>query len=152
MRYCSFEVLEHVTSFQVRRDPNEPKDVEFIFTFSPNDHLNDDSLTLRKKFNNLGTPNSESKVTSSKVKINWKPGKDLTKHVKGAPPSFFTWFDFENEDEDDQDFDCAEIAEQLADEIYPHAHKIFQDLIDEEGDELDEDEDLEENGMIIEIV
>ena len=81
------------------RDPNEPKDAEYVFVFSPNDYLSDDTLTLRKKFINLESPDSEAKTTSSKVTINWKPNKDLSKLVKGAPPSFFRWFAFEDEEE-----------------------------------------------------
>jgi len=127
------------------RDSNEPKDVEFVFEFSPNEYLADDSLILRKKFHNLQAPNSESKVTSSKVPIKWKPGKDLAKPAKGAPPSFFTWFAFESQIGEDDGFDSVLIAEQFADEIYPHAHKIFQGIWEEESGGEDEDEDLEED-------
>jgi hypothetical protein len=141
----SYQLLEHLKSFKVIRDPEEPKNVEFVFNFSPNDYLADNSLVLTKKFQNIQAPDPESKVTSSKVSINWKPGKDLTKPVKGAPASFFTWFDFENEVENEEDFDCVDIAEQLADEVYPHAHKIYQGIVDEE-EEGDVEEDLEDMG------
>jgi len=118
-----------------------------VFTFSPNDYLADDSLTLRKKFLDLEGPIPEAKVVSSKVLINWKPGKDLAEPVKGAPPSFFRWFAFENDRDRVEELDCVEIAEQLADEIYPHAHKIFQRAIEDEGEDIDEEEDLEESGI-----
>src|SRR5262245_32148459 len=116
------QVLEHLDSFQVRRDVNEPKNVDFMFTFSPNEYLADECLCLRKTIFNLQAPELDCKITSSVVPIKWRPGKDVTRPVKGAPPSFFTWFAFEAEGRDDG-LDHVLIAEQLADEIYPHAHK-----------------------------
>jgi hypothetical protein len=118
-----------------------------MFNFSPNAYLADNSLTLKKSFSNIQSPIPGSEVTSTKVTINWKTGKDLTKVVKGAPPSFFNWFAFEGKDQSQEElFDGADIAVSLADEIYPHAHKIYQDSFVEESDEVDEEEDLEESG------
>lgn len=118
-----------------------------MFTFAPNDYLADDSLILRKSFSNIQSPDSASQITSNKVPIKWRSGKDLTKMVKGAPPSFFSWFAFEGKGHGGEEFpDSADIAVALADEIYPHAHKIYQESVMEESDEVDEDEDLENSG------
>jgi hypothetical protein len=134
-----------LTSFKVIRDVNEPKEVEYIFTFAPNAYLADDSLTLTKKFSNIQSPYPEAIVTSTKVSINWKPGKDLSKPAQGTPPSFFTWFAFEGpENATENEFPYGDnVAITLADEIYPHAHKIFQDSYMEDSDAMDEDEDLD---------
>jgi template-activating factor I len=142
------QLFAHLTSFKVVRDKNEPKEVEFAFTFSPNEYLEDDSLELKKSFSNIQAPDSESHVTSTKVPIKWKPGKDLTKVVKGIPQSFFSWFAFEKEGKDDFQ-SSIEIAIVLADEIYPHAHRIFQESLVEESDEGDQDEDLEGRGVLL---
>ena len=123
---------------------NEPKEVEFIFTFAPNACLADDSLTINKKFSNIQSADPEAVVTSTKAPIKWKAGKDLSKEVKGAPPSFFTWFAFEGHENSKNEFpNSDDLAIQLADEIYPHAHKIFQESFVEDSDDMDEDEDLE---------
>lgn len=130
------------------RDSEEPKEVEFIFTFSPNDYLADDSLTLKKLFSNLQSSIPDAQITSTKVPIKWKYGKDLTKAVKGAPLSFFKWFAFDGRDEDKGEFpNCVDIALELADEIYPHAHRIFKDCVVEVANEEDVDEDLEESSI-----
>lgn len=129
------------------RDKNEPKQVDFVFTFTPNDYLADDSLILKKSFSNVQSPDTTSTVTSAKIPIKWKPGKDLTKIVKGAPPSFFTWFAYEGKGHEKNEFpNSADIVVVLADEIYPHAHKIFQESAMEESDDVDEDEDIEGSG------
>ena len=107
----------------------------------------DESLILRKSFSNVQSPDSASQITSIKVPIRWKAGKDLTKMVNGAPPSFFSWFAFEGKGHGAEEFpNSADIAVALADEIYPHAHKIYQESVMEESDEADEDEDLENSG------
>jgi Nucleosome assembly protein (NAP) len=125
---------------------NDPKQIEFIFTFSPNEYLADNSLNLKKSFANVQSPDSKSQITSTVVPIQWKPGKDLTKKVGGAPLSFFHWFAFEGQGQAGDEFpESAEIAMALADEIYPHAHKMYQESIAEESDEVDE-EDLEIRG------
>ena len=134
-------------SFKVSRNTGDPKEVEFVFTFAPNDYLMDESLILRKSFSNVQSPDSASQITSIKVPIRWKAGKDLTKMVNGAPPSFFSWFAFEGKGHGAEEFpNSADIAVALADEIYPHAHKIYQESVMEESDEADEDEDLENSG------
>lgn len=134
-------------SFKVTRDENEPKEVEFVFTFAPNAYLTNDSLILKKSFSNVQSPDSTSQITSTKVPITWKDGKNLTKIVKGAPPSFFGWFAFEGKGNEGEGFpESADIAVALADTIYPHAHKIYQESNMEESDEVDEDEDLENTG------
>ena len=81
--------------------------------------------------------------------IKWKEGKDLTEMVKGVPPSFFRWFAFERKGQCKEDFpNSEEIAVELADEVYPHAHKIFQESLIEESDDVDMEEDLEDSGII----
>jgi hypothetical protein len=126
---------------------NEPKEVEFSFTFAPNAYLSDDSLTINKKFSNIQSADPDAVVTSTKVPIKWKVGKDLSEAVKGAPPSFFTWFAFEGNGNSKNEFpNSDDLAIQLADEIYPDAHKIFQESL-EDSDDMDEDEDLE-SGMV----
>jgi hypothetical protein len=104
---------------------------------------------LKKSFSNVQSPDPDTQITSTKVPIIWKNGKDLTKSVKGAPPSFFKWFAFEGGGRGSDEFpDSAEIAVALADEIYPHAHKIYQESNMEESDEVDEEEDLENSCTI----
>jgi template-activating factor I len=143
------QLLSHLSSFKVSRDKNEPKEVEFIFTFTPNEYLADDSLVLKKSFSNLQSPDPDSHITSTKVPINWKEGQDFTEIVKGVPPSFFRWFAFEENGEGKDDFpNSEEIAVELADEIYPHAHRIFQESVIEESDEVDMEEDLEDSGIV----
>jgi hypothetical protein len=142
------QLLSHLSSFKVTRDRDEPKEVEFTFTFTPNEYLDNSSLTLKKMFSNVQAPDPESQITSTKVHIQWKHGKDLTQPVEGVSPSFFTWFAFEGPDKDEADFpDSADIAVELAYEIYPHAHKIYQEAIGGESDEAME-EDLEDDGTI----
>lgn len=143
------QLLAHLKAFKVARDPNEPKIVEFSFTFEPNEYLEDDSLTITKTFHNIQSPESDDEITSVKASLKWKEGKDLTKPVKGASPSFFTWFAFEKLGQEKNVVpDSDNLAVSLADEIYPHAHTIFQDSFVEDEDEFDEDEDedLESDG------
>jgi Nucleosome assembly protein (NAP) len=141
------KLLAHLQSFKVARDVSDPKEVEFVFTFAPNAYLTDDSLVLEKSFSNVQSPDPASKITSTKVPIKWKAGKDLTRMVKGAPPSFFSWFAFEGKENGEDEFpNSADIAIALADEIYPHAHKIYQESNMEEIGEVDEDDDLEDSG------
>jgi hypothetical protein len=141
------QLLSHLTAFKVARDPNEPKNVEFSFTFEPNEYLEDDSLTFTKTFYNIQSPEPDDEITSVKTLLKWKQGKDLTKPVKGAHPSFFTWFAFERLGQENNIVpDSDNLAVSLADEIYPHAHVIFQDTFVEDEDEFDEDEDLESDG------
>jgi template-activating factor I len=81
--------------------------------------------------------------------LKWKQGKDLTKTAPGAPPSFFTWFAFESPDAGTGDMDGPEggdLAVQFADEIYPHAHRIFQEALEEDSDDENEEEELDESG------
>jgi hypothetical protein len=140
-----------LNSFRVYRNKDEPKEVEFEFKFNPNEYLESESLVLKKSFSNLQSPDSEANSRSTKVPIKWKEGKDITKVIEGVPPSFFTWFAFEEEDQDEDEFpDSVEVAVTLADEIYPHAHRIFQEYVvsDESGDE-DEDENLDEGNCSI---
>ena len=144
-------MLSHLSSFQVSRDKNDPKEVEYTFTFTPNDYLEDDSLVLKKSFSNLQSPDPESHITSRKVPIKWKAGKDLTEIVNGVPPSFFRWFAFEGNGVREDDFpNSEELAIELAEEIYPHAHRIFQESVIEESDEVDMEEDLEDSGIVLE--
>jgi hypothetical protein len=142
-------LLAYLSSFKASRDKNEPKEVEFTFTFTPNEYLADDSLVLKKSFSNLQSPDPDSRITSTKVPIKWKEGKDFTEIIKGVPPSFFRWFAFEANGEGKDDFpNSEEIAAELADEIYPHAHRIFQESVIEESDEVDMEEDLDESGIV----
>lgn len=144
------QLLAHLKAFKVARDPNEPKNVDFAFTFEPNEYLEDDSLTITKTFYNIQSPNSDDDITATKATLKWKQGKDLTKPVKGAPPSFFTWFAFEKLGHEKNVLpDSDDLAVSLADEIYPHAHTIFQESFVEDADEFDEDEDLESNGNLL---
>lgn len=104
-------------------------------------------MTITKTFRNIQSPESDDEITSVKASLKWKQGKDLTKPVKGAPPSFFTWFAFEKLGQEKNIVpDSDNLAVSLADEIYPHAHTIFQDSFVEDEDEDDEDEDLESDG------
>jgi hypothetical protein len=99
-------------------------------------------LVLKKSFSNLQSPDPDSHITSTKVPINWKEGKDFTEIVKGVPPSFFRWFAFEGNSEGNDDFpNSEEIAVELADEI-------FQESVIEESDEVDMEEDLEDSGIV----
>lgn len=143
-------MLSYLSSFQVSRDKNEPKEVEYTFTFAPNEYLEDDSLILKKTFSNLQSPDPDSHITSTKVAIKWKEGKDFTEIIKGVPPSFFRWFAFEGNGEGEDDFpNSEELAIELADEIYPHAHRIFQESVIEESDGMDMEEDLEGSGIVL---
>lgn len=134
-----------MTSLKVVRDPKDPKEVDFIFTFEANEYLEDASLTITKSFSNIQSPDTQADVTSKKVPIQWKAGKDLTQTAKGAPASFFTWFAFEGNGNDEFD-EGADIAMELADEIYPHAQKIFLETFVGDSDEEDEEEELDESG------
>jgi hypothetical protein len=118
--------------------------VEFIFSFESNEYLHDDSLILKKRFSNIQAPMPGTSITSVITPIKWKAGKDLTKRVKGAPPSFFTWFAFERASQGQDEFpESEDIAVELVDAIYPHAHTIFQEVYMEEDNEVGEDEDLD---------
>lgn len=69
--------------------------------------------------------------------------------MKGAPLSFFTWFAFERLGQEKNVLpDSDDLAVSLADEIYPHAHTIFQESFVEDADEFDDDEDLESDGNL----
>jgi len=137
------QLFGHLNSFKVVRNSDSPEEVEFIFSFEPNEYLHDDSLVLTKRFSNIQSPVAGSSITSVVTPIKWKAGKDLTKRVKGAPPSFFTWFAFEQTSESQDEFpESEDIAVELVDAIYPHAHKIFQDAYMEEDSDEEEDEDL----------
>jgi hypothetical protein len=114
--------------------------VTFKFVFSPNEYLH--SLELTKTFRGVGLPDSNQRITSTAVPIQWKEGKDLTVPTVGVPPSFFSWFAFESEGTGE--LDAVQIAEQLADEVYPHAHRIWQDALEEES--VEDDESLESGG------
>jgi hypothetical protein len=130
----------------VIRDKDEPKEVEFEFIFQPNEYLESDSLVLKKPFHDLQSPETDIKATSTKVPIKWKEGKNITKAIEGVPPSFFAWFAFEKEGQGDDEFpDSLDVALTLADEIYPHAHRIFQEYVVDESEEEDEDENIDGN-------
>lgn len=75
----------------------------------------------------------------------------MTEIVNGVPPSFFRWFAFEGNGVREDDFpNSEELAIELAEEIYPHAHRIFQESVIEESDEVDMEEDLEDSGIVLE--
>jgi hypothetical protein len=40
----------------------------------------------------------------------------------------------------------GDLAVQFADEIYPHAHRIFQEALEEDSDDENEEEELDESG------
>jgi hypothetical protein len=146
-RVFLIQLLGHVTSLKVVRDPNEPKEVSITFTFSPNQYLADDALVITKKFSNVHSPDPDVEVTSSKAPIKWKSGKDLTQTGPGIPPSFFTWFGYEEGEGDINAFgEGAEIALDFVTEIYPHAHILFNDSVVGEDSDVDSDEDLDDSG------
>ncbi|KAK9480970.1 hypothetical protein V1514DRAFT_349753 [Lipomyces japonicus] len=153
-------LLEHISELDVIRDIEDPRSFTLVFKFFDNDFLENNLIS--KKFTYIDTKKEETeeesddiideakiKYKSTKSEIKWKKGKDLTKTKKGEPFSFFTFFDWENSDDESKTdiFDKAyEVAILLSDEVFPNASKLFTDAIEEEDDEEEDDEiDLEDD-------
>lgn len=147
------KLLDHLISIKVTRKTSNPKNFTIAMEFEKNEFLQDSSLSLSKEFNKAeeGAAGADE-YTSKATSIAWK--KDVTAESAGGRPSFFKFFEWTGNGEDEFD-QGEEVALILADEVYSDALKIWteaQDLDDEEdsdlgsvdiqsGDEEDEAED-----------
>ncbi|KAG4305722.1 hypothetical protein PORY_000632 [Pneumocystis oryctolagi] len=142
-------VLEHLIDLRVHRPNEDPRDINIIFEFEQNDYLESSSLYLEKLFiyskqKAEASSNSDkepSQLISKKVEIKWKKNKDLTKTIKGAAPSFFTWFSWTGENNDVFE-DGEELAIFIAEDLYPNAVKYFTDAL-QENEEEDENAEID---------
>jgi len=116
---------------------------EISFTFKNNPFFSDKLLKKEFKFDD-----TRKIISASKVAINWKPGKNLTRKPEPQQndgkkrraedmesTSFFTWF------EDDNLETNATIAAVFYDDLWPRAFDYYQGLEDEE--DVNEEVDLE---------
>ncbi|KAJ8103184.1 hypothetical protein POJ06DRAFT_246833 [Lipomyces tetrasporus] len=133
------ELFEYLSSIDVDRDETDPRTFTLTFRFKENSFLEDSTISktftyIDKKDDNEEedsediTDASRIRYKSSKVNINWKKDHDLTVTPAGSPPSFFTFFDWENSDDEskrDVFAQAHEVAILIADELYPNAVKLF---------------------------
>ncbi|KTW31179.1 uncharacterized protein T551_01252 [Pneumocystis jirovecii RU7] len=150
-------VLEHLIDLRVYRPNEDPRDINIVFEFEPNEYLEQNSLYLEKLFTyssqkaEASSSNSDkepSQLISKKVEIKWKKNKNFTKPAKGVAPSFFTWFSWTGEGNNDVFEDGEELAIFIAEDLYPNAVKYFTDAL-QENEEEDEDAEIDletENG------
>ncbi|KAK9265177.1 hypothetical protein V1519DRAFT_15692 [Lipomyces tetrasporus] len=153
------ELFEYLSSIDVDRDETDPRTFTLTFRFKENSFLEDSTISktftyIDKKDDNEEedsediTDASRIRYKSSKVNINWKKDHDLTVTPAGSPPSFFTFFDWENSDDEskrDVFAQAHEVAILIADELYPNAVKLFTEAVEEEDEDDEEEEiDLEE--------
>ncbi|ODQ70475.1 hypothetical protein LIPSTDRAFT_5934 [Lipomyces starkeyi NRRL Y-11557] len=150
------ELFECISSIEVDREETDPRTFTLTFRFKENSFLEDNNIsktfTYIDKQNDNEEEDSEDiteagriKYKSSKVDIKWKKDQDLTATPAGSPPSFFTFFDWENSDDEskkDVFAQAHEVAILIADELYPNAVKLFTEAVEEE-DEDDEDEEID---------
>ncbi|EEB05174.1 nucleosome assembly protein [Schizosaccharomyces japonicus yFS275] len=147
-------LLENLQNLYVERpDENEPRNLRITMSFLKNDFLQDDSLTLEKnvrieetkELDEEGLEKTTTRYVSEPVKINWKAGKSLNRKNKNSPPGFFDFFEWTGE-EDREEFDGAELAIFLAEDLFPNAVKYFTETMSEElGDDDESSVDLEED-------
>ncbi|KAG4303328.1 hypothetical protein PCANB_000375 [Pneumocystis canis] len=150
-------VLEHLIDLRVYRPNEDPRDINIIFEFEPNEYLESNSLHIEKLFTyssqKAEAPSSNSdkepsQLISNKVDINWKKKKNLIKSTKGTAPSFFTWFSWTGKDNNDVFEDGEELAIFIAEDLYPNAVKYFTDAL-QENEEEDEDAEIDlETGIL----
>ncbi|KAK9248926.1 hypothetical protein V1506DRAFT_528196 [Lipomyces tetrasporus] len=152
------ELFEYLSSIDVDRDETDPRTFTLTFRFKENSFLEDSTISktftyIDKKDDNEEedsediTDASRIRYKSSKVNINWKKDHDLTVTPAGSPPSFFTFFDWENSDDEskrDVFAQAHEVAILIADELYPNAVKLFTEAVEEEDEDDEEEIDLEE--------
>ncbi|KAG5518279.1 hypothetical protein PMAC_003075 [Pneumocystis sp. 'macacae'] len=145
-------VLEHLIDLRVYRPNEDPRDINIVFEFEPNDYLEQNSLCLEKLFtyssqkaeaSSSCSDKEPSQLISKKVEISWKKNKNLTKQAKGVAPSFFTWFSWTGEDNNDVFEDGEELAIFIAEDLYPNAVKYFTDALQENEEDEDAEIDLE---------
>ncbi|KAK9453883.1 hypothetical protein V1511DRAFT_503488 [Dipodascopsis uninucleata] len=152
------ELLESILSIELERAEADPRTFTLKFEFEDNDFLEDNVITKTFTYIDKKSDKEEEdseditdaakiKYRSTKSDIKWKAGKNLIRTKAGATPSFFTFFDWENsEDESKQDvFDRAhEVALYIAEDLYPNAVKLFTEATEEEEEDEDEEIDLED--------
>ncbi|KAK9447303.1 uncharacterized protein V1518DRAFT_421887 [Limtongia smithiae] len=153
------ELIDFLEAIHLDRDAADPRTFTITFTFKENPFL--ETLVLAKTFSFVpkdivdGEEEEDSEditeagrimYKSTKVPIVWKKGKELTAQKPGAPVSFFSFFDWVNDEAGKDVFPKAhEVAVVIADELYPNAVKLFTEAVNEEDDgEEDEEIDLED--------
>ncbi|KAK9325646.1 hypothetical protein V1517DRAFT_313944 [Lipomyces orientalis] len=153
------ELFEYLSSIDVDRDETDPRTFTLTFRFKENPFLEDSTISKSFTYIDKKDDNEEEdseditdagriRYKSSKVNIKWKKDNDLTATPAGSPPSFFTFFDWENSDDEskkDVFAQAHEVAILIADELYPNAVKLFTEAVEEE-DEDDEEEEIDLEG------
>ncbi|KAJ2781324.1 hypothetical protein H4R18_002952 [Coemansia javaensis] len=129
--------IAYLKNIEINRSTENPINYKVVFVFDDNPYFTNTTLVKEFDFSDKGN----TQVTNHK--IDWKEGKCLITAAKKDEPasdsdefseneeaSFFCWFDDEN---------GSELADLIANDLYPNAGMYFIGTSDSEGeDELDD--------------
>ncbi|BFZ61882.1 hypothetical protein YB2330_002960 [Saitoella coloradoensis] len=138
------DLLRNLKALSVKRDKDEPRTLTLTFEFEENEFLGEKSCRIVKRFTYTegeeGEAGEEGGVlTSKKVNLEWKDGKDLTKNAG----SFFHFFSWTGNGKDK----CPgeELAMLIAEDMYPNALKYYTEAVNEDEEDFDDEEGLEDD-------